>query len=73
MKKQDKSTPLGRETPAISSDPTLNKKAVNEVVDGYEKSAQSDQPTELDPATQQELGEVERALEDSVLGIEDAS
>ncbi len=69
---QEKSKPEDQEVAAISSDPTLNKEAVNEVVDEYERSANSDKPTELTPATQKELGEVERALEDSVLGIDDA-
>lgn len=71
--RQEKSKPQDQEAAAISSDPTLNKEAVNEVVDEYERSANFDKPTELTPATQKELGEVERALEDSVLGIDDAS
>lgn len=70
---QDKSRTQEQEAAAINNDPTLNKEAVNEVVDEYEQSANVDKPTELDPSTQKELGEVERALEDSVLGIEDAS
>ncbi|HEY9632312.1 MAG TPA: hypothetical protein V6D14_02835 [Coleofasciculaceae cyanobacterium] len=70
---QDKSRPQAQEAAAISNDPALNKEAVNEVVDEYEKSANSDNSTELAPSTQKELGDVERALEDSVLGIEDAS
>jgi hypothetical protein len=70
---QDKSRPQDQEAAAVGSDPTLNKEAINEVVDEYEKSANSDEPTELDPPTQKELGDVERALEDSVMGIEDAS
>lgn len=71
--KQDKSKPQAPEIINPSSEPSLNQDAVNEVVDEYEISANLDQPTEVDPATQKELGEVERALEDSVLGIEDAS
>lgn len=70
---QDNSRTQEQEAAAISNDPTLNKEAVNEVVDEYEQSANVDKPTELDPSTQKELGEVERALEDAVLGIEDAS
>lgn len=58
---------------AVPHDPTLNKQAVNEVVDEYEKSANVDNPIQLNPSTQKELGDVERALEDSVLGIDDAS
>jgi len=67
---QDKPRSQDQEAAAISSDPTLNKEAVNEVVDEYEKSANLDKPTELTPSTQKD---VERALEDSVMGIEDAS
>jgi hypothetical protein len=70
---EDKSKPQDQEAAAVPSDPALIKEAVNEVVDEYEKSANSDKPTELDPSTQKELGEVERALEDSVLGMDDAS
>ena len=70
---QDKSRSQDQEAAAVSSDPALNKEAINEVVDEYEQSANSDHPTEVNPATQKELGNVERALEDSVLGIEDAS
>jgi hypothetical protein len=70
---QDKPRSQDEEAAAISGDPTLNKEAVNEVVDEYEKSANLDKPTELTPSTQKELGDVERALEDSVMGIEDAS
>ena len=71
---QDKSRPQDQEAAAVANgDPTLNKQAVNELVDEYEKSANSDEIKELDPPTQKELGEVERALEDSVMGIEDAS
>lgn len=70
---QDKSRAQDQEAAAVSSDPALNKEAIDEVVDEYERSANSDHPTEVNPATQKELGNVERALEDSVLGIEDAS
>jgi hypothetical protein len=73
MMSQDKSKPQDQEVPDVSSDPVLNKQAINEVVDEYERSANSDESTELDFITQKELGEVERALEDSVMGIEDAS
>jgi hypothetical protein len=66
--RQEKAKFPNQEPVAVPNDPTLNKEAVNEVVDEYEKSANLDKPTELDPATQKELGEVERALEDSVLG-----
>ena len=70
---QDKSRTQDQEASAISNDPNLTKEAVNEVVDEYEQSANVDKPTELAPSTQKELGEVERALEDGLLGIEDAS
>ena len=73
MMSQDKSKPQDQEVAAVSSDPVLNKEAINEVVDEYERSANSDEPREVDFITQKELGEVERALEDSVMGIEDAS
>ena len=70
---QDNAKPQDQEVAAVSSDPVLNKEAINEVVDEYERSANSDESAELDLVTQKELGEVERALEDSVMGIEDAS
>ncbi len=70
---QDKARPQDQEAAAVGSDPTLNKEAVNEVVEEYEQSANSEETRELDPPTQKELGDVERALEDTVLGIEDAS
>ena len=71
---QDKSRPQDQEAAAVANgDPMLNKQAVNELVDEYEKSANSDEIKELDPPTQKELGEVERALEDSMMGIDDAS
>jgi hypothetical protein len=70
---QEKSRPQDQEAAAVANDPTLNKEAVDEVVGQYEESAKSDETTELSPATQKELGDVERALEDSLLGIEDAS
>ncbi len=69
---QDKSRNQDQEAAAINNDPSLNKDAINELVDEYEKSA-NDEITELNTPTQKELGEVERALEDSVMGIEDAS
>lgn len=68
---QDKSKPQDQEAAAINHDPSLNKEAINELVDQYEQSA-NDETTPLIPA-QKELGEVERTLEDSVMGIEDAS
>jgi hypothetical protein len=73
MMSQDNAKPQDQEVAAVSSDPVLNKEAINEVVDEYERSANSDESAELDLVTQKELGEVERALEDSVMGIEDAS
>ncbi len=57
---------------AIPYDPALNKQAINEAVDEYEKSANSEEPIRLVPSTQKELSEVERTLEDSLLGIDDA-
>ena len=68
---QDKPRQQDKEA-AISHDPSLNKEAVNELVDQYEQ-ANSDETTELNLPIQKELSEVERALEDSVMGIEDAS
>ena len=70
---QDKARQQDQEAASVASDPTLNKEAVDEVVEQYERSANSDDDKELDLSTQKELGDVERALEDSVLGIEDAS
>ncbi|GAB4183822.1 MAG: hypothetical protein Fur006_20940 [Coleofasciculaceae cyanobacterium] len=70
--KQEKAKSQNQEPTAVPNDPTLSKEAVNEVVDEYEKSANVDRPTELDPATQKELGEVERVLEDSALGTDNA-
>lgn len=69
---QDKPRQQDKEAAAISHDPSLNKEAVNELVDQYEQ-ANSDETTDLNLPIQKELGEVERALEDSVMGIEDAS
>jgi hypothetical protein len=71
--KQNKPKSQNPEIVSTPSESTLNENAVNEIVDEYEISANLDQPTEVDLATQKELGEVERALEDSVMGIEDAS
>jgi hypothetical protein len=70
---QDKSPSPDQEAGDITNDPSLNKEAINELVDQYEKSANSGEPTELNAPKEKELGEVERALEDSVMGIEDAS
>ncbi|MEC4985936.1 MAG: hypothetical protein SAJ37_01580 [Oscillatoria sp. PMC 1068.18] len=50
-----------------TSDPTVEKDAVKEISDRYTESET------LDPQTEKELGEVERATEDLTLGIEDAS
>lgn len=69
---QDKARKQDKEAAAINNDPSLNKEAINELVDEYEKSA-NDEETELKPQTEKELGNVERALEDSVMGIEDDS
>lgn len=69
---QDKSKSQDQ-TDSVVNDPALNKQAVDEAVSEYEQSANSDERKELDPPTQKELGDVERALEDTVLGIEDAS
>lgn len=71
--KQDKSKTQNPEIITHSSESTINQEAVDEIVDEYEISANLDQPTEMNPATQKELGDVERALEDSIMGIEDAS
>ncbi|MGF1482080.1 MAG: hypothetical protein ACFB4I_21805 [Cyanophyceae cyanobacterium] len=53
---------------AVSPDPVSSGEAVDLEVQKYadEPSTQS-----LDPETEKELGEVEQALEDSTLGIED--
>lgn len=69
---QDKSKSPDQEASTVNSDPSLNKQAVDEVVNEYEQSTKSDEK-ELDLPTQKQLGRVERALEDTVLGIEDAS
>jgi hypothetical protein len=50
--KQDKSKSQNPESINPASEPTLTQDAVNEVVDEYEISANLDQPTEVDPATQ---------------------
>ncbi len=68
--KPEKTKPQDQEAAAVNSNPTLYHEAIIEVVDEYERSANADKPTELAPATQKELGEVERELEDSVLGVE---
>lgn len=70
---QDKSRKPDQEAAAINNDPSLNKEAINELVDEYEKNASSEESVKLNSPTQKELGEVERSLEDSVMGIEDAS
>jgi len=70
---QDKSQPQDQEAAAINHDPSLNKEAINELVDQYEQSANSNETQELISPTQKQLGDVERSLEDSVMGIEDAS
>lgn len=70
---QDNSKPQEQEAATSVSDPAINKDAVNEAVDKYEESSRLDEEKELDSLTQKELGEVERALEDTMLGIEDAS
>ncbi len=70
---QEKPRNQDQEAAAINNDPSLNKEAVNESVAQYEESAKSEETTELNSPIQKELGEVERALEDSVMGIEDAS
>ncbi|MEQ8995622.1 MAG: hypothetical protein RID53_03855 [Coleofasciculus sp. B1-GNL1-01] len=57
----------------VTHDPTLNKDAVNEVMESYEADTDSEATEELDPSTEQELGEVEQALEDLTIGIEDRS
>lgn len=63
---QDKARKQDQEAAAINNDPSLNKEAINELVDEYEKSANDDE-TELNPQTEKELGNVE-TLEDSVIG-----
>ncbi len=67
----DKSKPQDQ-AGAIPYEQTLNKEAVNEAVDEYEKSANAEESIELVPSTQKELAEVERTLEDSVLGLDNA-
>lgn len=71
--KQDQSKTQNPEMITHVNESTINQEAVDEIVDEYEISANLDQQTELNPAIQKELGDVERALEDSVMGIEDAS
>lgn len=63
---QDKARKQDQEAAAINNDPSLNKEAINELVDEYEKSA-SDDEAELNPQTEKELGNVE-TLEYSVIG-----
>ncbi|MBW4647333.1 MAG: hypothetical protein KME06_01330 [Kastovskya adunca ATA6-11-RM4] len=53
-----------------ANDPTLNKGAVDEVVEDYEEA---DNAGKIDPTTEKEMGKVERATEDITMGIEDAS
>ncbi len=71
--RQDTPKPQDQKLEVVSSDPVLYQEAINEVVDEYERSANSDELTELDSITQKELGEVERGLEDLAMGIGDAS
>lgn len=63
---QDKARKQDQEAAAINNELSLNKEAINELVDEYEKSANDDE-TELNPQTEKELGNVE-TLEDSVIG-----
>ena len=56
------------EAAAVSSDQTLNKETVDEVIEKY---SDTDEESQIDAETERELGEVEQALEDSTLGIED--
>ena len=56
------------EAAAVSPDQTLNKEAVDEVAQKY---SDTDEESQIDAETERELGEVEQALEDSTLGIED--
>ncbi len=69
---QEQSKPQDQPAADITSDPALNKDAADEVIGKYEES-DHDNTNELPPSTEREMGEVERALEDSTLGIEDAS
>ena len=57
------------EAAVVSSDQTLNKETVDEVAQKYSDTDEKSQA--LDAETEHELGEVEQALEDSTLGIED--
>jgi hypothetical protein len=42
-------------------------------MESYEAGTDSEETEELDPSTEKELGEVEQALEDLTIGIEDRS
>lgn len=57
------------EAAVVSPDQTLNKETVDEVAQKYSDTDEKGQA--LDAETEHELGEVEQALEDSTLGIED--
>ena len=54
---------------AVSPDQTLNKETSDEVIEKYADTDEDSQA--LDAETEHELGEVEQALENSTLGIED--
>lgn len=70
---QDKSKSQDQEAAAINQDQSLNKDAINELVDEYEKSVSLEEQIELNAPTQKQLARVERGLEDSMIGIEDDS
>jgi hypothetical protein len=63
---QDKARKQDQEAAAINNDPSLNKEAINELVDEYEKSA-NDEQAELNLQTENQLEDVE-TLEYSVIG-----
>ncbi|PSO53988.1 MAG: hypothetical protein BRC40_07620 [Cyanobacteria bacterium QH_8_48_120] len=60
-------------SPKESEDPTLEKEATEEVMERYEQASDSQPEETLDTATEKELGEVERALEDETIAIEDGA
>lgn len=70
---QEQSTHQNQDATRVTHDPTLNKDAVDQVIETYEADTDSEKTKKLDPSTEKELGEVEQALEDLTIGIEDRS
>lgn len=53
------------------NDPTVGKEGVEETVKRYEEGSQSTETKPLDPQTERELGDVERAVEDTIAVYDD--